>query len=305
MSPKAGLIALFVKLGPKIFSLFIKLFKGLKLGKVGLAGASIATYSYLLSWQFALMIMILLFVHESGHIWAMKHYGLKTKGIYFIPLLGAAAVSESDFPSRKAETVIALMGPVWGLALSLIVAGIYFFTLNPLFAAAASWMAMVNLFNLMPINPLDGGRVFKSIAFSLHSHVGLIFMTLGIIACLFLTIYASLGLFTLLLVVGALDLFCEWAKIKRKARMDAIDQRREFFEFTQSIDAEPYGLKEGEPPKKILQVQPIQPIEKPKMNCYEIALSSFAFLTLAGVLWGMMYTMKHVPDAAAAMEVFK
>ena len=206
----AGIVALGVKLGPKLISVGVKLAKVAKVGKMGLAIGSMAAYAYLFTWQFAVLIMISLFFHESGHIWAMKRCGLKTKGIYFIPFLGAAAVSEDTFGTRKNEVYIAIMGPIWGFALAVVTLTGYYITGNALFAAAAGWMAMVNLFNLLPISPLDGGRIMKSITFSIDSKMGLIFLVTGIIVSIFLTFWARLILFLILLLIGTLELFFEY-----------------------------------------------------------------------------------------------
>ncbi|KKT28378.1 hypothetical protein A3G55_03730 [Candidatus Giovannonibacteria bacterium RIFCSPLOWO2_12_FULL_44_25] len=259
MKSKAGLIALAVKVGPKIVAVLAKLVKGLKVGKVGLAGTSMASYAYMFTWEFAAMIMFMLFVHESGHIWAMKRCGVKTKGIYFLPFVGGAAVADEEFPSRGAEVFIAIMGPIWGFALALLTGLVYVATENPLFAAAASWMAMVNLFNLLPINPLDGGRIMKSIAYSVHSRVGLVFLVIGIVASGFLAFKVGLGLFVFLLIVGGLELVFEY---KRRT-------------------------------------------EHPAMNGATIFGSAIAYASVAGVLWGLMAHMEHIPGAAAAMELLK
>ncbi len=218
----AGMIALIIKVGPKIIAVLAKVVKGLKVGKVGLAVTSMASYAYLLSWQFAVMIMVMLFIHESGHIWAMRRYGIKTKGIYFLPFLGAAAVADAEFPSRGAEVVIAIMGPLWGFALVLFTGLIYVLTENPLFAAAASWMAMVNLFNLLPINPLDGGRIMKSIAYSVNSGIGLVFLTIGVIASGFLAFKVGLVLFFILLIVGSLELIVEYKRRTEHPAMNGV-----------------------------------------------------------------------------------
>jgi Zn-dependent protease len=210
---------LLIKLGPKIFSVLVKLAKTAKVGKVALFGASMASYAYLWSWQFAAMIMLLLLIHESGHLWAMKQRGMKTKGIYFIPFIGGAAVAEEDFPTRGAEAYIAIMGPLWGFVLAAATAGVYYYTLNPLFAAAASWMAMVNLFNLLPIDPLDGGRIIKAAAFSLHSKLGVAFLILGLGAGVVLAVYVKAFLFVLLLVLGAIDLMVESRNAERLPKM--------------------------------------------------------------------------------------
>ena len=75
---------LFAKLGSKFI---LPLLKSAKFAKFGLAGLSLAGYTYLYTWQFALFIMVSLFCHEFGHALAMRLSGLRVKGIYFIPFL--------------------------------------------------------------------------------------------------------------------------------------------------------------------------------------------------------------------------
>lgn len=216
---RAGIGALAAKLGPKLLSVAVKLAKVAKIGKFGLAIGSMAAYAYLFTWQFAVLVMISLFFHESGHIWAMKRCGLKTKGIYFIPFLGAAAVSEEMFKTRRDEVYIAIMGPIWGFVLATGTALVYVFTGNALFAAAAGWMALINLFNLLPINPLDGGRMMKSIAFSINSKAGLIFLVVGILTSMILIVWARLILFLILLLIGGLELFFEYREYEVRPSM--------------------------------------------------------------------------------------
>lgn len=301
MKIKAGIFALLFKIGPKLLSLFAKLFKCLKVGKVGLAAGSMASYAFLFSWEFALMIMFMLFVHESGHIWAMKHEGMKTKGIYFIPFLGAAAVTDEAFPSRKSEVFVAIMGPIWGLVLSAVVAVIYFITQNPLFAAAASWMAMVNLFNLLPVNPLDGGRIVKSVAFSVHSWLGLIFLVLGTLALGAMIIYFKMFLFILLLIVGTIELLLEWRTFRKTSKELGdivrinnlfIESYQDYPEASESIQA----LKE--------QNIRILSGKKDSMGIRGILVSIFSYIFVIFVLWMLMYCMQHIPGAGEAMQVF-
>ena len=208
--PKSGLVfAAIVKLGPKFISLMAKLLKGLKVGKVTLAGASMASYAYLFTWQFALLIMVMLFIHESGHIWAMRKCGMKIRGIYFIPFVGGAAVAEprdGQILSMTEEVFIAIMGPVWGLALTIVTAIAYAQTGNPIFAAAASWMALVNLFNLIPINPLDGGRILVAIAKSIHAVLGLGVIAVSLLAMAYFSMKFGLGLLAFLVLIGAMEL---------------------------------------------------------------------------------------------------
>jgi Zn-dependent protease len=196
-------------LGGVLLAVVAKGAKVVSLVKVALIGASFGLYSVLFSWQFALVILISLFVHENGHIWAMKRCGMRTRGIYFIPFLGGAAVAEEAFPSRSDEAFVAIMGPVWGLALAVAVAVLYLLTGEPLWAAASGWMAFINLFNLFPVNPLDGGRIVKSAAFSLGSWLGIAVMVAGFLAAIVFAITFGYALLVFSLFIGGAEFFAE------------------------------------------------------------------------------------------------
>jgi len=328
------LVKLLSKLGSKLLPLIAKLGKGAKITKTGLVGASFASYAYMFTWEFALMIIIMLFVHESGHIWAMKKYGIKTKGIYFLPFVGGAAVAEGDFPSRKAEVVVAIMGPIWGFALALAAGLAYLETKNPLFAATSAWMAMINLFNLLPINPLDGGRIFKSIAFSIHSKIGFMFLALGLIVCGLIAYYSKLGLFLLLLIIGSMDLFFEYSsygkgKIRAiKKLIGEIDKERSDIQAeVGEIDMQDYLSKcrytEGkqrliarwralgayrmilERGAEIAQRDWETAEAARRLSRKAILGSACSYLVVAAVLYGLMIFMAHVPGAKIAMDVLR
>jgi Zn-dependent protease len=198
-----------------LMTLLLKLSKMATLVKAVLLAGSFGIYSVLFSWQFAAIILISLFVHENGHIWAMKRLGIKTKGIYFIPFLGGAAVAEDAFRTRRDEVFVAIMGPIWGLTLAIAVAALYIVTHNSLWAAAAGWMAFINLFNLFPVNPLDGGRIVKSVAFSLNSWLGIAVMVAGFLGALFFSFWFGFGLLIFIVFVGGIEFMGEIQARKR------------------------------------------------------------------------------------------
>lgn len=154
-------------------------FFGTKPGKFFLVLLSFASYMLFLTWQFSAIVIVMLYIHELGHIWAMKRQGMKDCEIYFIPFIGAAASSNSDSSSHKAGIVVAIMGPVWGFALAVMLGGVYFITKNPLYAVMASITAIFNLFNLLPIYPLDGGKIAGFVFSSIHWRLEIIFMVLS------------------------------------------------------------------------------------------------------------------------------
>ena len=176
MSLRVSTIALGVKFGPKLASIGAKLLQSAKATKLGLAGASMASYSWLLSWEFALVILLSLVVHEYGHVRAMRAIGIPTKGFYLIPFFGGAAVPERAFQSRNEEQFVAIAGPVFGFAQAVFFYALFEATQHPLAAALAAWVALLNLINLLPISPLDGGRILKSVTFSMGSRAGNFFV---------------------------------------------------------------------------------------------------------------------------------
>lgn len=335
-----GITALAFKIGSKMLMVIVKLAKFLKVGKFGLAVGSMASYAYLFTWPFAIMVMISLFVHELGHIIAMKRCGLKTKGIYFIPFFGAAAVADDMFKSRRDEAYIAIMGPIFGLVLSGIALIIYMITQNAIFATAAGWMAMVNLFNLLPINPLDGGRIMKSIAFSINSELGFTFLAVGIVISVILTFWAGIILFFILLIIAALELFYEYKIrnsneiIKRSIRdIDAIfsedppDQIKRAVSNIKNILSD----EKEEPSARINKIisigekfddpisdtdyntrmisHVISPILRrfdpmPKMTTKGIIITAIVYIGTSVVLWALMSYTSHIPEVEIARQFF-
>lgn len=191
-------------------SLVLKLFKSAKVIKVAFAGASLAAYSWFFSFQFALALIACLVFHEYGHIRAMKYFGLKTKGIYLVPFFGGLAVSDEKINTRWQDVVISIMGPTFGLLMSLLCVLVYWLTGEIFFAGLATFNALLNLFNLLPILPLDGGHILKSISFSMHSVVGLLACIFTAIAGVLLSYQLGLALLGFLLLIGSLEIVLEW-----------------------------------------------------------------------------------------------
>jgi Zn-dependent protease len=206
---KTGIWALFAKLGTKALSAVPKFLKALKMTKVGLAAASFAGYSVFYSWKFALLLMVAVGFHESGHVWAMKRMGIPTKGFYFIPFLGGAAIAEGQYKTYGENAYISIMGPIWGLLMAGATALLYLATGNPMWAAATAWMSTINLFNLLPITPLDRGQLMRAIAFSVHKNVGLVFLAISLLLAGLIMWEMRIGLFVLILAVGGLELAFE------------------------------------------------------------------------------------------------
>ena len=190
----------------------LKLLKSAKVIKVLFAAGSLAAYSWLFSVEFAIALILCLVFHEYGHIKAMQYFGLKTKGIYLIPFVGGLALSDDKINTRWQDIVISIMGPFFGLILSITCLVGYWATDIEILAGLAVFNALLNLFNLLPILPLDGGHVLKSIAFSINSKVGLVACVLGALLGIYLSYYFGLALLGFLLAIGSIEIFFEYKR---------------------------------------------------------------------------------------------
>lgn len=146
-----------------MLKLFGWLFAAGKLGKLLLSGGSMmlsmVVYSWVFGWPYAVGFVLLIFVHEMGHFIAARQRGLEVGAPTFIPFVGAW-IALKDLPhSVETEAYVGFAGPLAGSAAALLCYWLGRHTdSNLLFALAYSGF-MINLFNLIPISPLDGGRI--------------------------------------------------------------------------------------------------------------------------------------------------
>ncbi|MGB0468847.1 MAG: site-2 protease family protein [Pontibacterium sp.] len=193
-------------------SLGLKLFKSAKVIKVLFVAGSLAAYTWLFSLQFAIALILCLVFHEYGHIRAMKRFGLKTKGIYLIPFVGGLALSDDKINTRWQDVYISIMGPFFGLILSVACLLAYWLTGIELLAGLAVFNALLNLFNLLPVLPLDGGHILKSIAFSVNSVFGLVACIAGALLGIAASYYFGMALLGFLLIIGSVEILFEWKR---------------------------------------------------------------------------------------------
>jgi len=119
-------------------------------------------YASLFGWKFGVVFVLQILVHEMGHYLTFRNYGVPVSLPMFVPGLGAFVSSPmTTDPARNA--VAALMGPVFGVAAATVCWGYGLFTGEPFWIAAAYVGFFLNLFNLIPAYPFDGGRVAGAI----------------------------------------------------------------------------------------------------------------------------------------------
>jgi Zn-dependent protease len=154
----AAVGALLAKFGVALKALFVAL-PNLKLFvTAGTALVSVAAYSLFFGWWFAAGFVALLFVHEMGHVIALRREGIKASAPMFIPFMGAAIFTKSLGDNALAEARVGLAGPILGSVGAAAVALAGALTGSSLLLALAYFGFFINLFNLLPVIPLDGGR---------------------------------------------------------------------------------------------------------------------------------------------------
>jgi Zn-dependent protease len=175
----------------------------------GTALISVAAYSLFFGWTFAVGFVVLLFVHEMGHVIALRREGIKASAPMFIPFLGALITAKSLGENALAEARVGLAGPILGsigAGACLVIGEV---TNSDLFRALAYIGFFLNLFNLLPVVPLDGGRAMAAMA------PWMWFVGLGaLVAMLF--VFPN---FILLLIVffGAMETWRRWKQRKTRS----------------------------------------------------------------------------------------
>jgi Zn-dependent protease len=124
---------------------------------------SVAAYALIWGWKFAVGLVFLLFVHEMGHVLQLRREGVKAGAPLFIPFLGAVIGMKQLPDDAAAEARVGLAGPVLGSIGALVPLALWQATGDVFWEALAFVGFFLNLFNLLPVLPLDGGRAMAAL----------------------------------------------------------------------------------------------------------------------------------------------
>ena len=125
---------------------------------------SVAAYALIWGWKFAAGFVALLFVHELGHYIQLRREGIRPSGMVFIPFLGAAVFTRSLGGNALAEARVGLAGPILGSLACAALIPVASATGDEFWRALAFTGFFLNLFNLIPVVPFDGGRAMAAMA---------------------------------------------------------------------------------------------------------------------------------------------
>lgn len=161
------------------------------------------SFTHLFAWQDLLILIGVLFLHELGHFAAMRGFGYENTSIFFLPFFGAATSGRKDHATLSEKVVVLLAGPLPGLLLGcvLAIALPHWVDQSTSFASAINFLVILNYLNLLPIFPLDGGRVVNLLLFSRYPWADLIFKGFTVLLIVLLAVAAAGDPFLLFLAI--------------------------------------------------------------------------------------------------------
>ncbi len=155
---------------------------------------SLAIYGFLfyvifdLDFIYIAAVLLVLLIHESGHFFAMKAFNYTNVKLFVLPLLGAYVTGKKSTISQRQMSVVILAGPVPGIIIGFILSIYNLYFPNARIEMLGHIFLVLNLFNLLPFIPLDGGRLLEAL-FINHNHViRVVFTIISIVCILFLAI---------------------------------------------------------------------------------------------------------------------
>jgi Zn-dependent protease len=148
----------------KIKTILLLLPKAKLLVTAGTMLVSIVAYTTIWGVSFAAGFVVLLLVHEMGHVIALRREGIKASPPMFIPFLGAVISARSLGDNAAAEARVGLAGPILGTIGAAACLVVWHLTGHDYWRALAFTGFFLNLFNLLPVVPLDGGRAMAAMA---------------------------------------------------------------------------------------------------------------------------------------------
>jgi Zn-dependent protease len=199
------LLAPLVALGLLLSKFKLVLLGLLKLKFVGTSLSmliSVGAYALLFPVSFAVGFVALIWVHEMGHVLQLRREGIKASAPMFVPFLGAFVAMKEMPKDALAEARVGLAGPVLGTLGALGVLGAYALTQEPVLLGLAYVGFLINLFNLAPMLPLDGGRAVGAMSPA--------FWLLGVVAMVALLFVRPNPILILVAFLGGSELWRRW-----------------------------------------------------------------------------------------------
>jgi Zn-dependent protease len=168
-------------------------------------------------------VLVVLMIHEMGHFFAMKAFNYSNVKLFVLPMLGAYVTGKKSIISQRQMSMVILAGPLPGIVIGFCLLMSTIFYPNERLEMLGNIFFVLNLFNLLPFMPLDGGRLLETL-FINHNHtIRVIFTILSIIVLAGLSIATKSIIFLIIPVSMVFDLIME---IKNQKIRDYLAQEQ-------------------------------------------------------------------------------
>lgn len=168
-------------------------------------------------------LLVVLLIHEFGHFFAMKLYNYQNVKLFIIPLIGAFVSGKKQAVSQRQMSIIILAGPVPGIIIGTILYMIHKANPNDTLKLLANVFIFINVFNLLPIYPLDGGRLLENLFIKTNYGIRLVFTIISIL--LLVTIIALSGNI-IMVIIPAIMVFELINEVKNQKIRDYLDSEK-------------------------------------------------------------------------------
>lgn len=178
------------------------------------------------SWFAVLLLVSVIFIHEAGHFIAMKVFGYKGVNMTFVPFVGAYVSGTATNLSRRNKLIILLAGPVPGIIIGCVLLFLYQNNFGNIYYQLSLPFLLLNIFNLLPVFPLDGGQFFQTLFFAGSRIIQLLFLAGSFFTLIYFFItldYAWPFLLIAVLILLRISNFLFINKIRKKLDEEGID----------------------------------------------------------------------------------
>ncbi|MGF2413092.1 site-2 protease family protein [Ferruginibacter sp.] len=195
------------------------------------------------SWLAVLLLVSVIFIHEAGHFIAMKFFGYKGVNMTFVPFVGAYVSGTATNLSRKNKLIVLLAGPLPGIIIGCVLLYLYQSNYNETYRQLAILFLLLNVFNLLPVFPLDGGQFFQTLFFEGSRIIQLLFLFISF--CALIYFFFALNYAWVFLIIAALVLYRISSinfnnKVRKKLDEEGIDYACSYDDLT---DAEYWQIR--------------------------------------------------------------
>lgn len=192
----------------------------------------IALFYLVFGWELSFIFLLagVILIHELGHLLAMRFFKFEDLSVFFVPLVGAMAMGVKDEVTQRQKAIIVLAGPLPGVIIGTV---LYYLGLqngNELMQQAGNIFLLLNLFNLLPIVPLDGGRLIQTMFFQSNEIINAIFIWISIALMTLYALYTESIVMMLLPVLLYLQFAASLTavKVRKGLKMKGVDYEKSY-----------------------------------------------------------------------------